>query len=537
MRKITFFIALIMASIFLSIFAYASENNFMINSYYAIESAKEYNNIKGFLVGNSNHMYFQWARIALNSEGKLQFTNKYNIGISEYDERNLEYGLPHNVLEGYTNKIDYKDSFPKGQAFLSVFFENYFFDINKNSSIEFLNMTEKEWEELIIKPMVEMLNGYYEDNYYTECEFDGLVLDFEGFRDEIDNINYTQNEKTELKEKYNKFLEHLKRFINDKELIVCIHPTNVEGYYDGYDYEYINQIADYIILMAYNYQDAIEYSNLDNITDDITEPVYERVFCNETQPYDKVKDAAYKIINDHNVDPHKLILGLDLAGMKWIKLSKSIDNEIKYYYLLRRPDIDGIEEAVDTEGIYIEDTRTYKKVLLDDGILEKDRQKYEKYGFKIENVEYYYETPESINNKYYEILYEYNIAGLSIWRIGTGSNDVWRSLGEICYNNEIKIWDERTDVPPDKEWKIKLTIPVDYYTVNNQNIYVTDKYGNKVEVVVELNMEDSKIVTVTPLKNYVNGEAYYLYITKGLKSTNGRELINGVIIKFTIISR
>lgn len=539
MKKITFTIVLFLVLSFIISPVIASDN-YMINPFYAISSSQEYKDVKGIMGEDSNHMYFQWARLAPNEKGMIEFTNKYKSGISEFDNRQLEYGVPLNSVKGYVNKVDFTTELPKNKTFLSVFFENYLYDNGtKSSEIEFLNMTEKQWDELIIKPMRYMLYGMYDGTYNQQFEFDGLVLDFEGFRNEFDNENYTEEEKRNLREKYSKFLQHLKDSLGKKELIVCVHPNNVEGYYDGYDYEFISNIADNIILMAYNYYDADVYQITDEYSKEIIEAsndtIYESIYGYETQPYAKVRIAVDDMINKYNVESKKLILGLDIGGMKWIKLTKRIEDEEYVYSILRRPYLSGIEEAVNVEGTYIPQTKTYKKVLTGDNILNKDRNEFETENVSIDKVEYYYETPESFKEKYYSILKEYDIAGLSVWRLGTGSIGAWEGLTEIHYNDEFDLRDIEEDVPSNREFRVKLDMPLDQYTINSENIYMTDNNGSRKDIIVELiTEEDEEVILVKPINDYQKGMTYNLYITKGVKYVTGEDLEKGIRVRFVI---
>lgn len=539
MKKIAFILILILTFGFATNIVFAN-NEYMINLFYAIESGKEYSKTKEVIVGNSNHMYFQWARLTPNDEGNIEFTNKYKTKISEYDNRNLEYGVPNNSISGYMNKIDFNNNFPKGQAYLSIFFENYIYNYDKSAGIEFLNMTETQWNNLIIDPMISMVNGLYNETSNNELEFEGVVLDFEGFRDTFDNDNYPIEKRSGLDKKYNKFIRQLKESLGDKKLIVCVHPSNVEGYFNGYDYEYISNIADYIILMAYNYYDANKLQNntedINNIIKSTKENIYETVNRTETQPYDKVRQSVKDLINQYNVNKDKLILGLDIAGMKWIKLNKKIEDQNYQYYIMRRPDLDGIEEAIEGEEIYISQSRTSKKILTGENILKKDKEEFEKNGVVIEKVEYYYETPKSLEEKYYSILKEFDIAGLSMWRLGTSSKNAIKELYQIHYDNQVDIWEYRQGITTDKIWNIKFTLPIDENTVNNDHIYITDKYDEKVDILIELNVEeDRKTVKVTPIKEYQKSHTYNFYINKGIKSTSGKGLNKGIRIRFTTI--
>ncbi len=409
MKKIgIFFMGILL--FFNAITSTALAKEMMVNPFYAISSASEYDKVKDDLNGNTNQMYFQWGRVAMDAEGKMVFTKEFNKPISQQDV-NIKYGFP-----GEDKLKDYKERYPKGKAFLSIFFQTITYEDGKNSGIELLKKSEEEWKAYITNPMIAMMNQY---------KFDGIVLDFEGFRNAYDSQIYSEKEKNDLKTKYNHFLKVVKESLGEKPLIVCIHPTNVAGYYDGYDYGFINENVDYIILMAYDYQYVTKYDASEKLSGKI-----KRVDIPQTQPYDKVKESVEKLIKEYKINPNKLIVGLNLTGMKWIKLKKDIDGKTYEYYELGRPYLDGIERLSVKEE-YLQDLKISRKVLEGYNILEKDRIEFEKEGAKIEKVEYYYESPTSIYNKYYDIVNHYNLAGVSIWRLGTGSENIWKSLRDI----------------------------------------------------------------------------------------------------------
>lgn len=73
------------------------------------------------------------------------------------------------------------------------------------------------------------------------ASFDGVVLDFESLR-------------AGQKANYTAFLQELRALLGSKTIYVAIHPVlNGSAYYDGYDYTAIGQLADRVILMAYDF--------------------------------------------------------------------------------------------------------------------------------------------------------------------------------------------------------------------------------------------------------------------------------------------
>lgn len=78
---------------------------------------------------------------------------------------------------------------------------------------------------------------------YGSNPYSGVTIDFEGLR-------------ASDKQNFNTFLAELSVKVRqlDKTLYVCVSPVLSTGsYYDGYDYAHIADVADKIILMAYDY--------------------------------------------------------------------------------------------------------------------------------------------------------------------------------------------------------------------------------------------------------------------------------------------
>jgi predicted secreted protein len=125
----------------------------------------------------------------------------------------------------------------------------------------------------------------------------------------------------------------------------------------------------------------------------------------------------------------------------------------------------------------------------------------------------------------------------------SGSVDDTYSLGiEITAKPDSKFlspWRERTcdnDVKADKEWAIRFNQPVARSTVNNNNIYVVDSEGNKVENNVDLDTKGNvRLVIVSPPESgYESGGTYTLYIKPDVANLQGQTLKNGIKMSFNI---
>jgi hypothetical protein len=506
-------------------------NDYTVGAFYAISSNEEYKELSDSVKNDMEHMYFQWARLVPDDQGIIRFTNLYRKPISNYDNRS-EFGVPGNNVEGYANKLDYKTRNPKGKAFLSVFFSAVSYGNGRHSAIEFLNMNERDWEQYIITPLVEMVNGYYNGVKSENLAFDGVVLDFEGIRDSYQDQNvYSIEQRIGLKDKYVRFLRSLKSALGDKELIVVVPPMNVPGYYDGYDLGAINEIADYIFLMAYDYQHFERYDG----TIKELEGKIRSIGRYETQPYPLVEEAVDKAINQYGVRPQKLILGLNLHGTKWVKANTVINGQTYSYYTLSYPFVDGIETAVAADPIYLKDSKTCKKILTgEDALKMVDETSLN--GAVVEKVEYYYESPRSLYDKYNTIAQKYGIGGIAAWRLGAGSISTWEKLVSMPKEGIYDSLESKKEVPSSKEWTVTFNMPLDPKSVNNQTIYIVDEWGYRIDTKV-LCREDGRSVIVQPVRPYREGYTYELVIGKGVKSLEGVSLKQPVRMLFTVASQ
>ena len=452
----------------------------MVNPFFAISSDLEYQEIKENLNDN-NHMYFQWGRLARNNEGIIQFTDKMYFGISPYDNR-TEYGFPTKIAEGehfeyivqpgdslfsisrkfevphfliaeynelgdsnlisagsslkipktepdLRNKDDYKKGFPNGKALFSIYFDAEQYKDNKNAAIEFLNMDYHSWDKYIIQPIVNTVDKY---------KFDGVVLDFEAFRDSFNTNYYSVSKRTGLKEKYNNFIRKLKDALGDKLLVVIVHPTNVGGYFDGYDIAEIEKISDYIILMAYDYQYLQKYTSKDNVPAQLHGKVktIESSYNNQpyVQPLWKVEEAVEELLKIVK-NPDNIILGISIVGMEWVKYKKSVGGKDYFYYELYRPELTSIE-MVNSKAEYLDKPAIYRKIVSSNDISVEKRKELIKNGDVPVEIEYHFETPESLYIKYYNIVKNHNLSGLTVWRLGKGSSRVWNGLLDMFPNDE-----------------------------------------------------------------------------------------------------
>lgn len=129
--------------------------------------------------------------------------------------------------------------------------------------------------------------------------YSGVTIDFEGLR-------------SNAKANYNAFLTELSAQVHalGKTLYVCVSPVLTTGsYYDGYDYRTIGNLADKVILMAYDY-DASNLSSYVGTT-------YYKTAA--TAPIDQIYESLRAVTNASTgvKDLSKIALGFSCKNVAW----------------------------------------------------------------------------------------------------------------------------------------------------------------------------------------------------------------------------
>lgn len=138
----------------------------------------------------------------------------------------------------------------------------------------------------------------------TDYPFQGIMLDFEG-------LGLT-TDKELTRASFNAFVKELAAATKaaDLKLSLALHPLNSS--YKGYDYKALGQLADELVIMAYNYEGGSS---------------------KRPEPVDKVNEAITLALKE--TDPSKLILGLNMDNEDENSISTLIG-------LAKRYDLKGI---------------------------------------------------------------------------------------------------------------------------------------------------------------------------------------------------
>ncbi|KOF56883.1 hypothetical protein AGR56_09645 [Clostridium sp. DMHC 10] len=100
-------------------------------------------------------------------------------------------------------------------------------------------------------------------------------------------------------------------------------------------------------------------------------------------------------------------------------------------------------------------------------------------------------------------------------------------------NTDYKVLDTKYDQPVDKVLDVNFSTKIDISTVKEKNIYVTDSQNNILPMFYYCNQGSENRISIIPVKDYVSGQAYTLWI-KDIKSADGKTLSQNVKMNFTI---
>ncbi|WP_446898998.1 Ig-like domain-containing protein [Clostridium sp. LBM24168] len=90
---------------------------------------------------------------------------------------------------------------------------------------------------------------------------------------------------------------------------------------------------------------------------------------------------------------------------------------------------------------------------------------------------------------------------------------------------------EKEDVSTDKTWSIKFSDPIDSSSLKDSSIYIMNNDSD----IIDTNLKcQNDTVAVSPTANYSPYTEYFLYITKNVKSTLGKQLSSNTCLPFTI---
>lgn len=365
--------------------------NFILHGFYAIESNDQFNDFKrSTTLSNFDSISFGWSRIDRKD-------NEIQLLLSGEDSKDFY------VPSGYSKTLDTAadNNISKQLMVFANDYKEYYFD----------KIFDKK--ETIVEQIVAVVNG--ENSTFSMLEFDGVTIDFETV-------------KEENQEDFVEFLDLLKMRLKDKKLYVAVPPVNSYKYYLFKD---IISKVDYMILMEHDFDDKL------------LQPGYAGNSVIETPltPIDKIRlDVNTLISSIGKENSNKLLLQISFTSTQWgVKdglLHSSIPNSEYiepsnpgYLQIYNR-----INKEIKEKDIKLEELIHYN---------EQYQNPYMQYYNENYGIEYYiwYENSRSVIEKI-KLAQEYDLAGVSLWRIGSIPNyygvngkkvgfDVWNNINEL----------------------------------------------------------------------------------------------------------
>jgi hypothetical protein len=406
-KKVIAFVVILLISF--PCFASASSDGMYINSFYAISSYVDRNYGK-----ISDQVALGWSEVRIKN-GDIYFTQK------KYEEDNpkmqYDYGIPSGEDEILTLINDLQSNGAKLK--LSVFLNNKDImeklllsdDIQDKIINEITSDFKIKYYDYKNKVNEEYASYYIKDESGIPKEYDGIIIDFEGIA-------------PEYKDRFSVFIDKLKqRLPKGKTMTVCIPPKmgdtdkgEAVQYYYGYDYAHIGLVADEIILMAHDFENA--NTNLQY-----------RILA--SAPYQLVEDAIKNAIKD--IPTHKILLNISLNNIQWRK------GESSY----RTPSYAAVMNAIEGKNANEKVLEsTFKELRYDENLrVGHTYLKREAVSSGVVNIyedDFYYEDNRSIEDKI-GLARKYNLKGLSLWRLGSAySNDTGQNFAAEIFDPIFK---------------------------------------------------------------------------------------------------
>ena len=240
-------------------------------------------------------------------------------------------------------------------------------------------LASPEGREQAVEQIIHELTVDY--NTIGKNPYAGVTIDFEGLR-------------SAQKEDFVRFLQALEPKVHalDKTISVCVSPVLTTGaYYDGYDYAAIGELADRVILMAYDY-DARDLSAF------IGSEYYK---ANAPTPMDQIFLSMLAITDEETgvADHSKIALGFSSKHTAW--------------------QIDGNNKLVSGTPIYPDNATVYKRLQQSDTTRGYSNTYQSHYAvYSTESGERYFLWYDDVQPKMAaaKLL---DITGVSVWRLGT----------------------------------------------------------------------------------------------------------------------
>ena len=320
---------------------------------------------------------FGWSR--------MEYSDDEGVVVNTTAANDNEWSVP----EGYTDIVEYLNDNSVNTNL------NIYMSASESDDAEIILGSEENREEAVDVIIEELTVDYNQLGYNP---YDGVTIDFENLRGN-------------MRDNFTEFLRELNQELDliGKNLYVTVQPNMKNStYFDGYDFKAIGEIADKVILMAYDY-------NAKSIPQDVMDSGFTTT---PVTPFDEVYYALKTITDDITgvADKNKVVLGISMSNIGWTVVDGQITNSRGNTY--------SYSETADMidDGAEVKYSDKYKNPYL---IYDSDDGK--------EIV--WYENSRSIADKV-KLAEMLGVSGISVWRLGlipqeSGELDIWNGIMEL----------------------------------------------------------------------------------------------------------
>lgn len=320
---------------------------------------------------------FGWSR--------MEYSDDEGVVVNTTAANDNEWSVP----EGYTGIVEYLNDNSVNTNL------NIYMSASESDDAEIILGSEENREEAVDVIIEELTVDYNQLGYNP---YDGVTIDFENLRGN-------------MRDNFTEFLRELNQELDliGKNLYVTVQPNMKNStYFDGYDFKAIGEIADKVILMAYDY-------NAKSIPQDVMDSGFTTT---PVTPFDEVYYALKTITDDITgvADKNKVVLGISMSNIGWTVVDGQITNSRGNTYSYSE-----IADMID-DGAEVKYSDKYKNPYL---IYDSDDGK--------EIV--WYENSRSIADKV-KLAEMLGVSGISVWRLGlipqeSGELDIWDGIIEL----------------------------------------------------------------------------------------------------------
>ena len=320
---------------------------------------------------------FGWSR--------MEYSDDEGVVVNTTAANDNEWSVP----EGYTDIVEYLNDNSVNTNL------NIYMSASELDDAEIILGSEENREEAVDVIIEELTVDYNQLGYNP---YDGVTIDFENLRGN-------------MRDNFTEFLRELNQELDliGKNLYVTVQPNMKNStYFDGYDFKAIGEIADKVILMAYDY-------NAKSIPQDVMDSGFTTT---PVTPFDEVYYALKTITDDITgvADKNKVVLGISMSNIGWTVVDGQITNSRGNTYSYSE-----IADMID-DGAEVKYSDKYKNPYL---IYDSDDGK--------EIV--WYENSRSIADKV-KLAEMLGVRGISVWRLGlipqeSGELDIWNGIMEL----------------------------------------------------------------------------------------------------------